>query len=329
MTAADLDVTGIGNAIVDVIGSVNDDLLEQEGLVKGSMLLIDAARAESLRARLHAPQQSCGGSAGNTIVGIRSLGGRAGYVGKVATDSLGDAFVDGMRAASVEDRTVRSASGAPTACCIVLVTPDAQRTMNTFLGACVELGPEDVDQELLRRSRVTYLEGYLWDRPRAKEAFLLAARVAHEAGRHTSLSLSDSFCVDRHRESFLELVANHIDILLCNDAEIMSLYQTQSLEEAVRLAGQQVRVAAVTRGAAGCTVVCEGQAVDLPAAPVTRVVDTTGAGDLFAAGFLHAFVQGRPAAECGRIGSLCASEVISHLGARPECSLAELATKSG
>ncbi len=325
MVDRELAVIGIGNAIVDVIGRADDDLLAKESLTKGSMALIDADRAGSLQSCVLDAAESCGGSAGNTIAGVASLGGAVGYIGKVGKDRLGDVFARGMHDEGVEYVTARSESGVPTACCIVMVTPDAQRTMNTFLGACVELGPEDVDESLIRRGRVTYLEGYLWDPPRAKEAFLRAAAIAHAAQRTVSLSLSDSFCVARHRDSFRELVRGHVDVLFANDDEIRSLYETDDFDAAVAAVRGEVRIAALTRGKDGCTIVWDGEVVHVPAAPVERVVDTTGAGDLFAAGFLHGLAQGQSAADCGRLGGLCAAEIISHYGARPGTSLAELA----
>lgn len=324
MTHEELHVVGIGNAIVDVIGQVDDALLTSAGLTKGSMALVDGARAASLAAAMPGARESCGGSAGNTVAGVGSLGGRVGYIGKVARDRLGDAFAESLRAEGVAYATARSTSGVPTACSIIMVTPDAQRTMSTFLGASVELGPDDVDEALIRRSRITYLEGYLWDPPLAKEAFLHAARIAHGAGRTVSLSLSDSFCVARHRESFRELVRSHVDLLFANEDEILALYEAPDFATAIQAVRADVRVAALTRGKAGSTIVWEGEVVDVPAAPVTRVVDTTGAGDLFAAGFLHAFVGGQGAAACARVGGLCAAEIISHYGARPEVSLAGL-----
>ncbi len=325
MNDHELDVIGIGNAIVDVVGRVDDDVLAREGLTKGAMALMDAERAAALQRSMADPVQRCGGSAGNTIAGVASLGGAVGYIGKVAEDLLGDAFTSGMREEGVEYPTARSHSGVPTACCVVMVTPDAQRTMNTFLGACVELGPGDVDAAFIRRGRVTYLEGYLWDPPGAKEAFLRAAQVAHDAERTVALSLSDSFCVARHRDSFRDLVRGHVDVLFANEDEIRALYEVDDIDAAIAAVRDQVRVAALTRGRDGCSIVWEGEVVHVPAAPVERVVDTTGAGDLFAAGFLHAFARGQSAVDCGRLGALCAAEVIGHYGARPETKLAELA----
>ena len=324
MNDHELGVIGIGNAIVDVIATVDDALLARDGLTKGSMALVSEERAIQLQSQLAGAQESCGGSAANTIAGVGSLGGSVGYVGKVAEDRLGEVFAQGMLREHVEYSTTRSRSGVSTACCIVLVTPDAQRTMNTFLGACTELGPQDVDESLIRRGRVTYLEGYLWDPPQAKQAFLRAAEIAHAAGRAVSLSLSDSFCVARHRESFRQLVHEHVDILFANEDEIRALYQVDDFAAAVAAVRDHVTIAALTRGKDGSTIVWDTEVTNVPAAPVQCVLDTTGAGDLFAAGFLHAFTRGQPAAACGELGSLCAAEIIGHYGARPEIRLAVL-----
>lgn len=325
MTYPELAVTGIGNAIVDILSQAADGLVDSEGFAKGSMSLIDAERALSLTKLLTAPQQTSGGSAANTIAGLASFGSRAGYIGKVSADELGSVFSEAMRAQGVVFPTSPSQSGTPTARCVVLVTPDAQRTMCTYLGACVELGPEDIDVALVQSSRITYLEGYLWDPPKAKEAFLVAAKAAHAANRQVSLSLSDSFCVGRHRESFLDFVKNHIDVLFANEAEILSLYETSNVKSAMAIAKDQCRITAVTCGAAGCMVAADGEVFSVAAEPVARVVDTTGAGDLFAAGFLHGLSTGRTARDCAVLGGIAAAEVISHIGARPERSLSELA----
>ncbi len=325
MTYPELAVTGIGNAIVDILSQADDAIVAAEGFAKGSMSLIDAARALSLTQHLTAPKQTSGGSAANTIVGLASLGSRVGYIGKVSDDELGRVFSAAMRAQAVVFPSLPSQSGTPTARCVVLVTPDAQRTMCTYLGACVELGHEDIDVELIQSSRVTYLEGYLWDPPQAKEAFLVAAKAAHAAKRQVSLSLSDSFCVSRHRESFLDLVQNHIDVLFANESELLSLYQACDVSAAMATAKDQGRITAVTCGAAGCLVAADGVVFEVPAEPASRVVDTTGAGDLFAAGFLHGLSTGRSVRECAVIGGVAAAEVISHFGARPEADLAKLA----
>jgi sugar/nucleoside kinase (ribokinase family) len=324
MTYPELAVTGIGNAIVDILTEADDQLILAEGLVKGSMSLVDAARALSLTQHVTRPQQSSGGSAANTIAGLASLGSRAGYIGKVGRDELGRVFSDAMNEQGVVFPTKPSQSDTPTARCVVLVTKDAQRTMCTYLGACVELGPEDIDVDLIQSSRITYLEGYLWDPPRAKEAFLVAAKAAHAAKRQVSLSLSDSFCVGRHRESFLDLVANHVDVLFANESELVSLYRANDVKAAIAIAKDQCRITAVTCGASGCLVAADGEVFDVPAAEVSRVVDTTGAGDLFAAGFLHGLATARSVRACATLGGVAAAEVISHFGARPARSLAEL-----
>ncbi len=327
MTPAELDVTGIGNAIVDVLCAVEDDFIANEGIVKGSMVLISAERALELSSQLGRSEQRSGGSAGNTVAGLAILGSSVGYIGKVGDDALGRTFADDLQAAGVRFTTPPSTKGTPTARCIVLVSPDAQRTMCTYLGACVELGPEDVDPGLVARSRVTYLEGYLWDPPRAREAFVFAAQAAHSAGRLVSLSLSDSFCVDRHRDSLLEFVRNHVDVLFANETELLSLHRTDDLRAAMTVAKEQSRVVAVTRGAQGSIVADRGEVQEFAAEPVARVIDTTGAGDLFAAGFLHGLCRDRGAAECAAVGSIAAAEVISHFGARPEGDLRDLVSR--
>ncbi len=321
MTNATYDVLGIGNAIVDVISQATDAFLDQQRLTKGAMRLVDAREAEALYAAMGPGIEMSGGSAGNTMAGIAALGGRGAYIGKVAADELGRVFAHDIRAAGVHFATDAATGGAPTARCLILVTPDAQRTMNTFLGACVELGPDDIDAELVRASQVTYLEGYLWDPPAAKEAFLKAAGLAHEAGRKVALSLSDAFCVGRHRESFRTLVERHVDVLFANESEILSLYEVDSFDEAARLVNGHCEVAALTRSEKGAVVLSGDARFDVPAAKVERVVDTTGAGDLFASGFLYGLTRGRPLAECAHIGAIAAAEVIGHYGARPEADL--------
>lgn len=321
---SEIDVTGIGNAIVDVLTHVDDAFLVDNGLEKGGMMLIDADRAEQLYGKMGQCIEMSGGSAGNTMSGIASLGGKGGYIGKVCADQLGHVFGHDLRSVGVEFPTEPSRSSAPTARCLVLVTPDAQRTMNTFLGACVELGPDDIDENLIRRSKVTYLEGYLWDPPHAKEAFLKASRLAHGDGREMALTLSDKFCVDRHRDSFFKLIDDHIDILFANDTEICALFQVDSFEEAARRIRGKVGTAVLTRSEQGSVVLTGEQTYEVPAEKVDRVLDTTGAGDLYAAGFLHGYTKGRPLPECARMGAICAAEVISHYGARPETDLQQL-----
>jgi sugar/nucleoside kinase (ribokinase family) len=323
------DVAGIGNALVDVLAEVDDGFLARHGLRKGSMTLVDAARADALEAALGARRECAGGSAANTMVGVASLGGSAAYVGKVRDDRLGRAFRDNIHAAGVAFDTAPAHEGPPTGRSVVLVTPDAQRTMQTLLGASATLAPEDVDPGTIAAARITLLEGYLFDPPPAKRAFLRAAELAHAAGRRIALSLSDRFCVERHRAEFRSLVAGHVDVLLANEDEAVALYEVTDLDEAVERAGADCAVAAITRGAAGSIVVGDGLAREVEAAPVARVVDTTGAGDLYAAGFLFGLCRGEDLAECGRLGAIAAAEVIGHVGARPERSLAELAGRRG
>jgi sugar/nucleoside kinase (ribokinase family) len=325
MADALIDVTGIGNAIVDVLAHAEDRFLVEQGLHKGSMALIDAARADELYGRMGPAIEISGGSCANTTVGIASLGGRAAYLGKVADDQLGQVFTHDIRAAGVAFDTRPLRGGAPTARCLILVTPDAQRTMNTFLGACRELGPDDIDERLIERSQVTYMEGYLWDPPLAKQAFRKASEIARRAGRKTALSLSDPFCVERHRSEFLELLGAHVDIVFGNERELCSLYEVERLEDAVAAVRGRCEVAVVTRSEHGSIVLTGGQTFEVAAHPVAKVVDTTGAGDLYAAGFLFGYTNGRTPTQCAQLGSLCASEVISHFGARPEASLKALA----
>ncbi|HYH39668.1 MAG TPA: adenosine kinase [Azospirillum sp.] len=324
MASAEFDVTGIGNAIVDVIAHADDAFLAANAIEKGAMTLIDTARAEELYGRMGPGVEVSGGSAGNTMAGFAALGGKGAYIGKVADDQLGTVFAHDIRASGVHFATAALKGGAPTARCLILVTPDAQRSMNTYLGACVELGPEDIDEQLIRGSQVTYLEGYLWDPPRAKEAFRKAAEIAHAAGRKVSLSLSDSFCVHRHHAEFVELVEKHVDILFANEHEIGALYGTDNFSDALAAVKTLGKVAALTRSEKGAVIVSGGETVEVKAEPVSRVVDTTGAGDLYASGFLFGFTRGLSPAVCGRLGAIAAAEVIGHVGARPEADLKDL-----
>jgi sugar/nucleoside kinase (ribokinase family) len=326
---AALDVVGIGNAIVDVIAHADQGFLDRESLAKGAMTLIDAERAEALYQRIGPAIESSGGSAGNTMAGIASLGGSGGYVGKVRDDLLGDAFRHDIIAIGVQYATPPAAEGPGTARCLILVTPDGQRTMATYLGACVELGPADIDPALIGSAQVTYLEGYLFDPPGAQEAFRAAARAAHAAGRQVALSLSDPFCVGRHRAAFRDLVMGEVDILFANEHEICSLYEAEDFDRAAAAVRGHVGIAALTRSEQGSLVLAGGDSHRIAAAPVARVVDTTGAGDLYASGFLYGLTHGLPHAGCGALGSLCAAEIISHVGARPEVSLKELAARAG
>jgi sugar/nucleoside kinase (ribokinase family) len=329
MDAATIDVAGIGNAIVDVISHADEALLASEGFAKGSMTLIDAARADALYARVGPAIESSGGSAGNTMAGIASLGGNGAYIGKVRDDVLGGVFRHDITAIGIRFETPPATEGPGTARCIVMVTGDGHRTMGTYLGACVGLAPEDVDPAIISAAQITYLEGYLFDPPSAKAAFREAAAIAHQAGRQVALSLSDSFCVGRYRDEFRELVIKDIDILFANEAEICSLYETDDFDKAAQAVRGHVSVAALTRSEAGSVILAAGAAHRISAAPVARVVDTTGAGDLYASGVLFGLTQGLPLPTCGAIGSLCAAEIISHVGARPEARLDKLVASAG
>jgi fructokinase len=317
-----LDILGIGNAIVDVVAPVPEAFLTRHDMHKGTMALIDAATAEHLYNDMPAGQESSGGSAANTCAVAAALGARVGFLGRVADDLLGRVFRHDIAAAGVHFPTPPLVGGAPTARCLIAVTEDGQRTMNTFLGACVSFGPDAVDEALVGEAAVTYLEGYLFDPPEAQAALRRAAAAAHAAGREVALTLSDAFCVARHRAAFRDLVAGHVDILFANETEICALYQRDSFALAVADARQDVALAALTRGEAGCLVFRGAETVDVAAVP-TRLVDTTGAGDAYAAGFLTAYTAGRSLAACGRLGSIAAAEVISHLGARPQRDLGD------
>ena len=329
MTQASIDVVGIGNAIVDVIAHAEDAFLAQEALVKGTMTLVDAARAEALYRMMGPAIEASGGSAGNTMAGIASLGGKGAYIGKVRDDFLGQVFRHDITAIGVRFDTQAATSGPGTARCLILVTPDGQRTMNTYLGACVDLGPPDIDPDVIAAAQITYLEGYLFDPPKAQEAFRKAAAIAHAAGRKVALSLSDPFCVGRHRAAFRDLVDGHVDILFANEAEICSLYETDDFVAAAAAVRGHVAIAALTRSAEGSVILALGAEHRIDPAPVVRVVDTTGAGDLYASGFLYGLTRDLPLPTCGEIGSLCAAEIISHFGARPEVKLSELVAEAG
>lgn len=325
MSDRTFDVTAIGNAIVDVIAAAGDALIVEQRLRKGAMTLIDAADAERLYRVMGPGREISGGSAANTVAAIAALGGRAAYVGKVADDQLGDVFAHDIRAIGVTYTTPRLTEGLSTARCLIFVTPDASRTMQTFLGATTQLGPEDVNEEYINASKVLYLEGYLWDQPRAKTAMRDAALKAHAAGVKVSLTLSDAFCVDRFRGEFLDLVEHHVDILFANETEILSLYQASNFDDALQRVRRHCELAALTRGPKGSVVVSGDEVHVIDAVPAVRVVDTTGAGDVYAAGFLYAYTRGSDAATCGRLGSAMAAEVISHYGARPEADVKTLA----
>jgi sugar/nucleoside kinase (ribokinase family) len=327
MNNAQFDVTAIGNAIVDVLAKADDALLVQHNLPKGGMSLIDAETAERLYAVMGPGLEASGGSAANTVAGIAALGGRAAYIGKVADDQLGDVFNHDIRAAGVTYDTPRLSGGLPTARSLIFVTPDAQRTMQTFLGATTQLGPEDVNMDYITSSKVLYLEGYLWDQPRAKTAMREAAVKAHEAGAKVSLTLSDAFCVARFRDEFLELVQNHVDILFANESEILSLYQVENFDDALQHVWKHAEIAALTRSEKGSVVVNGREVHVIDAVKGVDVIDTTGAGDAYAAGFLYAYTQGRDLRACGRLGGAMAAQVISLLGPRaPVADVKALAT---
>ncbi len=330
MVSARYDVLGLGNAIVDVIARAEEDFLLKQGMRKGGMALIDEARAEAIYDAMGPAVEMSGGSAANTIVGLASLGARVAFVGKVKDDGLGRAFSHDIRAAGVTFATPPASDGASTGRCYVLVTPDGERTMNTYLGAAQDLHPADIDVEVVATSLITYLEGYLWDPKNAKEAFLKAAKIAHDAQRTVALTLSDAFCVDRWRDEFLQLMRSRtVDLIFANEAELQSLYQTSDFDAAITALRADIDVAVVTRSEKGCLVVGPEGTEAVPAFPVDRVVDTTGAGDLFAAGFLSGLARGADGRTCGRLGALAAAEVIQHLGARPETSLKDLASDKG
>ncbi len=324
------DVLAIGNAIVDIIARCDEAFLVENRIIKGAMNLIDTERAELLYARMGPAIEASGGSAGNTAAGVASFGGRAAFFGKVARDELGRIYAHDIRAQGVAFDTRPLEGPPPTARSMIFVTPDGERSMNTYLGACVELGPEDVEPDKARGARVTYFEGYLWDPPRAKEAIRLAAGHAHAAGREVAMTLSDPFCVDRYRGEFLELMrSGTVDIVFANDHELRSLYQTSSFEAALAALRDDCRMAAVTRSEQGSVVLRGGETVVVEAMPVDRIVDTTGAGDLYAAGFLFGYTAGFNLKRCGDLGSLAAALVIQQIGPRPRHNLREEAAKAG
>jgi sugar/nucleoside kinase (ribokinase family) len=322
-STARYDVVGIGNALVDVIAHATDDFLADYGLVKGAMTLIETERAVELYGALDTAIEMSGGSAANTMCGIASLGGSAAYIGKVNGDDLGEVFGHDLRAVGVAFRGRHHDLATPTGRCVIVVTPDAERTMNTYLGVSSFLGVDDIDEEAVADGAVLYMEGYLYDRDDAKAAFRHAATIAHHHGRTVSLTLSDSFCVERHRDDFRDLVRNDVDLLFGNADELRALYELDSFDDAIDAVRAECELAAITCGAAGCVIVTADERIEGPAVPVERVLDTTGAGDLFAAGFLHGLTAGLDLAACGHRGSVAAAEVISHVGPRP---LVELRT---
>jgi adenosine kinase len=324
------DILGLGNAIVDVLARAEDDFLSKQGMHKGGMALIDEPRAQAIYDAMGPAVEISGGSAANTIVGVASFGGRAAFIGKVKDDELGRAFAHDIRAAGVAFDTPPAADGPSTARCYVLVTPDGERTMNTFLGAAQDLHPNDVDPDTVASAAIIYLEGYLWDPPHAKEAFRKAAKIAHDAGRRVALTLSDAFCVDRYRAEFVDLIrSGTVDLLFANERELHSLYETADFDSAVAALRKDAALAVVTRSEKGCVVVSKQGVEAVPAAPIDRLVDATGAGDLFAAGFLFGLARGRDHRDAARLGALAAAEVIQHIGARPETSLKQLAAQGG
>lgn len=327
-----IDLLAIGNAIVDVLAQTDDAFIARQkelyGMEKGAMTLIDEPRAVALYGEMPAGIESSGGSAGNTIAGFASFGGKGAYIGKVAQDQLGDVFSHDLKAQGVVFNTQPLAVGAPTARCLILVTPDGQRTMNTFLGAAVELSPIDIDEELVSSARITYLEGYLFDPPHAKEAFRVASELAHKAGRKVSLTLSDPFCVNRHRTDLQAFVEDYVDILFANEEEAKALYESDSFEAAVAALQGKCEVIAITRSEKGSVILAGEKMIEIAAEPGVKVVDTTGAGDQYAAGFLYGYTQGMTLEMCGRLGSMAAAEVIGHMGPRPGVTYADFLRKA-
>lgn len=325
---SDIDVVGVGNAIVDIIARCDEKTLTDLDLPKGHMQLISSEDADRLYDAMGPAVEISGGSAANTCAGIGAFGGKTGFIGVVNEDQFGKVFAHDLNAIGVKFDTPFTTGDTPTARCLVFVTPDGERTMNTYLGSCVELGPEDLNEDLIKSSKVTYLEGYLFDPPRAKEAFFKASEIAEKAGQRVALSLSDGFCVDRHRDDFLKFIKKHVDILFANEDEIKALYEVDDFANAADQIRHDVELAALTQGAKGSMILHGNATMAAPSIPVDAVVDTTGAGDLYAAGFLYGFTQGKALDICGSLGAVAASEIISHIGARPEANLVELAKKN-
>lgn len=329
MTETVYDVTAIGNAIVDIIGRCDDAFLTANGAPKGHMRLVDADTSASLYAKMGPAVEISGGSAANTMVGLASFGGRAAFIGKIASDEFGRIFRHDIKAAGVAFDALPAAGGPPTSRSLILVTPDGERTMNTFLGISTDLDHGEVREDLISQSAIVYLEGYLFDKPEAKAAFRQAVSIAKSSGRRVALTLSDGFCVDRHRDEFLGLIRSGVDILFANENEITALYQTTTFDEAAKKTAQDIKLAALTRSSKGSVILADGQSISIPVEPVAKLVDTTGAGDLFAAGFLFGLSKGYPLDIAGRLGSLAAAEIISHVGARPEVRLEQLGRAKG
>ena len=323
------DVAAIGNAIVDVIAPATDGFLAAEGLEPSAMMLIDEARGRELYSRMAPGVETSGGSAGNTIAGVASLGGRAAFMGKVAKDQLGEVFGHDMRAIGAHFDTSPLEGGPATGRCLINVTPDGERAMSTFLGASVEFAPEDIDPKIIEAAQIVFLEGYLFDAEVARRAFAKAAGHARAAGRMIAITLSDLFVVERHRAALLAFVESQVDLVFANEAEVTGLFQTPDFDRAGAALGAITKIAAVTRGASGAVIFEAGKGISVPAYPVEKVVDTTGAGDQYAAGFMFGLAAGRPLEVCGRLGSMAAAEVISHYGPRPQVSLKDLAASKG
>jgi sugar/nucleoside kinase (ribokinase family) len=323
------DVAAIGNAIVDVIAPTTDDFLAAQQLTKGAMMLVDAEQSAALYSRMQAGVEASGGSAANTIAGLASFGGKGAYLGKVASDQLGQVFTHDMRANGVHFANAPLEDGPATAVSMINVTPDGQRTMCTYLGASVQFTDDDVDPAVIEAAKIVYLEGYLFDAEAARRAFAKAAALAHGSGRMIALTLSDSFVVERHRAGLLGFIESQVDLLFANESEVTALFQTDSFDKAVEMLRPRVTLAAVTRSEAGSVILTQGERLTVAAEPVEKVVDTTGAGDQYAAGFMFGLARGRPLQQCGKLGSLAAAEVISHYGPRPQVSLKELAASRG
>ncbi len=330
MNTAKFDVLTIGNAIVDIISSTEDDFLVEEKIIKGAMNLIDADRAEHLYSVMGPAIETSGGSAGNTAVGVASLGGNAAYIGKICDDHLGKIFTHDIQASGVSYDTRPLEQEPPTARSFIFVTPDGERSMNTYLGACMELGPDDVEEDKIAASAITYFEGYLWDPPRAKDAIRQAAEIAHANGRQTAITLSDPFCVDRFRAEFLQLMrSGTVDIIFANEMEILSLYETSSFQSAIDAVRDDCALAAITRSEKGSLAVSRELTIEVEAHPIEKLVDSTGAGDLYAAGFLYGLTHDLELIDCARLGGLAAAEVIQHIGPRPQTSLNQLMIQEG
>jgi adenosine kinase len=330
MADAKYDVLGIGNAIFDVLVQTDEAFLGRHGMAKGGMALIDEARATAIYSDMGPATEMSGGSAANTIVGVANFGARAAYVGKVRDDQIGKLYTHDIRAAGVAFETKAASGGPATGCSYILVTPDGERTMNTYLGAAQELMPADIDEAQIAAASIIYLEGYLWDPKSAKEAFVKAAGIAHGAGRQVALTLSDAFCVGRYRDEFLDLMRKGtVDMVFANEAELQSLYETSDFDAALKQLRADTKLGIVTRSEKGCVVASQDGVVAVPAFPIQKLVDTTGAGDLFAAGFLFGLVRNAGFEAAGRLGALAAAEVIQHIGARPQVSLKELAQQNG